>query len=119
MNTGQENKILDAAKEQFAAMCLARGITEPDTRALWELACTYGSLKKSGQIIRGIEELLTKIGSTSMIALTLLLFGCTEARTADRPTAERVFDTEAGYICFLVRDEAGKAVGGNCLKEER
>lgn len=47
----------------------------------------------------------------------LLLLGCAKVRAEGRPTAERVFTTEANYVCFLVRDETGKAVGGNCLAE--
>ena len=49
--------------------------------------------------------------------LAVVQSGCGTAKSSDRAKAERVFMDQAGYVCFLVRDENGQAVGGNCLKE--
>lgn len=47
----------------------------------------------------------------------VMVNSCGQATSQDRARAERVFNDQAGYTCFLVRDEAGKAVGGNCLRD--
>lgn len=48
----------------------------------------------------------------------LWLGGCQMAKAGHTPRAETVFIDQAGYRCFLVRDEDGKAVGGNCVRED-
>lgn len=57
----------------------------------------------------------------SLIALAFALFvlmtGCAPARAGKNPSAERVFTDQAGYTCFLIRDDEGKGVGGGCIKE--
>lgn len=50
--------------------------------------------------------------------LFAIVAGCSNARSSGQPYAERVFTDQAGYVCFVVRDEEAKAVGGNCLREE-
>jgi uncharacterized protein YceK len=49
--------------------------------------------------------------------LMILISGCGSAKSADRPKAERVFTDQSGYTCFIIRDENGTAVGGNCVKD--
>lgn len=55
--------------------------------------------------------------TVGVVVVGALLFslGCAKVRAEGRPTAERVFSTESGYTCFIIRDESGKAVGGNCV----
>ena len=45
------------------------------------------------------------------------IISCAKVQASNNPSAERVFTTEAGYVCFLIRDDEGKGVGGACLKE--
>jgi hypothetical protein len=52
-----------------------------------------------------------------LLILISLFPACGTAKSADRPRAERVFVDQAGYVCFIIRDENGTAVGGNCIKE--
>lgn len=61
----------------------------------------------------GTKRILT----VGIVVTGALLFslGCAKVRAEGRPTAERVFSTESGYTCFIIRDESGKAVGGNCV----
>lgn len=59
----------------------------------------------------------TLINLLSLALLACSLSSCANAQSSDRPTAERVFTTEVGYVCFIVRDEQGKGVGGNCVKD--
>lgn len=61
------------------------------------------------------NELRNLILGSMFVAVALA--GCSDARSGGRPEAERVFVADAGYTCFLVRDENGVAVGGNCLRD--
>ena len=54
---------------------------------------------------------------TAILLISFLINGCANANSSDRPTAERVFTTESGYVCFIIRDETGKGIGGNCLRD--
>ena len=49
--------------------------------------------------------------------ILLIVLSCGKANSSDRAKAERVFTDQAGYTCFIIRDESGQAVGGNCLKD--
>ena len=59
-----------------------------------------------------MRNLLASLG-----VVVLLASGCSQLHAEGRPTAERVYSTEANYTCFIVRDETGKAVGGNCVAD--
>jgi hypothetical protein len=62
---------------------------------------------------------VTKLYILLTLCLIILSFfsGCSKLHAGNGPSAERVFTTEAGYTCFLIRDDEGKGVGGNCTKE--
>lgn len=51
------------------------------------------------------------------LAVILFCVGCSNARGGNGPSAERVFSSETGFTCFLIRDDEGKGVGGNCVKD--
>ena len=44
-----------------------------------------------------------------------LLSSCAPAKGSGMARAERVPSDQSDYVCFIVRDEDGKAVGGNCV----
>lgn len=50
-------------------------------------------------------------------SIFIMIASCGKAKSSDRAKAERTFIDQAGYTCFIIRDEDGKAVGGNCLKD--
>lgn len=53
-----------------------------------------------------------------LTAVLIFLSACgTKAKAGDQARAERVAVDQAGYTCFVIRDENGRAVGGNCVKE--
>ncbi len=47
----------------------------------------------------------------------LLLVGCAKAQSSSR-RAEEIPSPRSGYTCFVILDEDGKAVGGNCVRTE-
>jgi hypothetical protein len=51
------------------------------------------------------------------ICISLSISACAKVQASNNPSAERVFTTEPGYVCFLIRDDEGKGVGGSCHKE--
>lgn len=52
-----------------------------------------------------------------IITIAIFQSGCGKANSSDRASADRVFTDQAGFTCFIIRDENGTAVGGNCIKE--
>lgn len=62
------------------------------------------------------EEMKTILGIMGILGI--VLSGCAKVQASNHPSAERVFTTEAGYVCFLIRDDEGKGVGGSCHKED-
>lgn len=77
--------------------------------------------KRNRKIVMGIllsESAIVRY----LISLTGLIYifsasACGKVNATDQSQAERVYTTQAGYTCFIIRDEEGKAVGGNCLKD--
>jgi hypothetical protein len=63
------------------------------------------------------EAVMKKDKVLLMLVVIVGLLACGKVKSSDRAKAERVFTDQAGYTCFIVRDEDGKAVGGNCIKE--
>ena len=54
---------------------------------------------------------------TLLFLCCLALSACGVAKSSDRARAERVFTDQAGFVCFIIRSEDGKAIGGNCVRE--
>jgi hypothetical protein len=52
-----------------------------------------------------------------MIGCLLILSACGKVKAGQGARAERVFTDQAGYTCFIVYNDDGEGVGGNCLKE--
>jgi hypothetical protein len=94
-----------------------------DVDRLWRMAFHCGRMT---QVYEGKKEfnafqkrLSKKLGIelTGAALLVSLLVGCSDAKSSGRPQAERIFTDQPGYVCFVVRDEDGRAVGGNCVRE--
>jgi hypothetical protein len=52
-----------------------------------------------------------------LMAVALACSGCSKANGGAGPSAERVYTSQPGFVCFLIRDETGKGVGGGCANE--
>jgi len=91
------------------------------------LRCAFRSSSVAARAFDGATAVgdVAVMMTSSLLRMGLSLFctmalaaGCAKVRAGDGPSAERVFSTDVGFTCFLVRDETGKAVGGNCVKDD-
>jgi hypothetical protein len=62
-------------------------------------------------------RILLLLGNTVLLSISIIFNACGSAKSAEAPQAERVYTDQAGYTCFIIRDENGTAVGGNCIKD--
>lgn len=127
--TDSDKRIADIAKigegkALFTATLRRFNVPEEESDALWEVAFTAGRVTEQHHTESALREMGSKMIQTVRenwpkvpAILLLLLVGCGNARAGRAPGAERVFTTEPGYTCFLIRDDEGKGVGGNCVKE--
>jgi hypothetical protein len=59
-----------------------------------------------------------RLNKTLLIGiLTMTALGSCGKANSDSTHAETVMSPRAGYTCFVIRDNDGKAVGGNCVKD--
>lgn len=114
-----EYETVSAARRVFFKQAMQRGeLSYEDAEKLWKVAFDSGALSQMNKGMKDLKATAAKMGiMLPPIVLALLLVGCADARSSGRPQAERVFMDQAGYVCFLVRDEDGRAAGGNCVKE--
>ena len=107
-------------KDLFVRKLQQAGFELKSAVELWEVAYLAGGMDATEKAQGMFEVLRQKIRDLRLplTPLVLLLVGCADARSSGRPEAERVFTDQPGYACFLVRDEDGRAVGGNCVREE-
>ena len=52
-----------------------------------------------------------------LIVLLLVVLNSCGAAKSDSTHAEVIPSPLAGYTCFAVKDDTGKTVGGNCVKD--
>jgi hypothetical protein len=52
-----------------------------------------------------------------IVLLALSLSACGKVKAGPGARAERVFVDQAGYTCFIIFNDDGDALGGNCLRE--
>jgi hypothetical protein len=74
--------------------------------------------------IKAFKEILfSKIALTRyLISITSILYiltasACGKVKAGPGARAERVFMDQAGYTCFIIYNDDGDAVGGNCVKD--
>ena len=82
---------------------------------LWDVAYLAGQLVGQQQAMDSFKKHVSK--GLILLILLLPLQGCSKVTAAGNPRAERVGTTEAGYVCFIIRDENGVGVGGNCVAD--
>ncbi len=51
------------------------------------------------------------------IIIQFIASSCGTAKAVNTKYAEGIQSNIPGYQCFLIYDETGKAIGGNCVKE--
>jgi hypothetical protein len=58
------------------------------------------------------------IAMTGLSILVQFVFAsCGTAKAVNSSYAESIQSNRSGYTCFLIRNESGVGVGGNCLKD--
>lgn len=62
------------------------------------------------------RRFLLHLLSFTVPGLLMMLYSCSKI-VASSSRAETVFVAKPGYVCFIVRDDDGKGVGGNCVRE--
>jgi hypothetical protein len=116
-----EYETVSKGRTVFFKLALKRGeLSYEDAEKLWKMAFDCGVLSQMNKGMKDFRATARALGiklPAIGLALMLLIGGCAKAHSGGRPEAERVFMDQAGYVCFLVRDEDGKGVGGNCVRE--
>lgn len=114
----------DSARALFKRTMSKLGFTESMGEDMFRLAFEIGEFTGMLNAIDKVHDLreqhaiLEAAKRLPIMAIAIcLLIGCADARSGNNPSAERVFTSETGYVCFLIRDDEGKGVGGNCVKE--
>jgi hypothetical protein len=51
------------------------------------------------------------------VLVQLVVSSCGQVKAVNTKYAEAIQSNMPGYQCFLIYDETGRAVGGNCVKE--
>ncbi|HAR41166.1 MAG TPA: hypothetical protein DCS07_00790 [Bdellovibrionales bacterium] len=78
------------------------------------------SLRPETLLLGATTHSPASIGVVAQIAAALFflaLTGCAQSQGGSSPTAELIASPLSGYSCFAIRDDAGKVVAGNCVKE--
>ncbi len=57
------------------------------------------------------------INFLSLIIVLGILLACGKANSGGNQV-EVILPNISGYVCFLIKDPSGTAVGGNCLKND-
>lgn len=118
MITKTEMEILRRGKNQFYEVLDRYKVPVDMQVMLWDTAFRAGRLVEHDSSFDSLKKFVEDTKKIFFsVFLILLLPSCAKLHAEGRPTAERVFSTEANYVCFIVRDETGKAVGGNCLAD--
>lgn len=117
MNEEEIKKTLTLTGETFLRKLRDLGASPEMAKSLWEIAFGAGRIAQAAREAARVDELIEKLRNPLIGLLLLSLASCSDAKSGGRPEAERVFTGQPGYVCFLVRDEDGRAVGGNCVKE--
>jgi hypothetical protein len=52
-----------------------------------------------------------------LLGIALAESGCGGAKADSGASAELLMSPRAGYTCFVIKNGAGDAVGGNCVKD--
>ncbi len=116
-----EYETVSKARTVFFRNAMRHGqMSYEDAEQLWKIAFDCGKLAQMNKGMKDFRATALALGiklPPLVVGLALLLVGCADARSSGRPQAERVFMDQAGYACFLVRDEDGRAIGGNCVRE--
>lgn len=120
----QAHAAIKETNEMFVQVLMKRGFSSEDAITLWEMSFSAGAWygffrcrRALNPFLEGVGEVKEALKKIFPFAFFLFVVGCSDARSSGRPEAERVFTTQAGYVCFLVRDEDGRAVGGNCVRD--
>ena len=123
MTRDEEVEMLKRGVQTFFSHCARHGMSQKNAQDLWEIAFMAGELKRGDKAMRDMEQFAKDVREIFTRRVTLfllplfLLVGCSKAVSSGKPSVERVFTTESNYVCFLIRDEAGKAAGGNCVRD--
>jgi hypothetical protein len=115
MKTTFQKKIDDAAKQAGSLSALSRksGIS---LRTLQDWKAGRRTPRDYAQ--SGIIEALKRAAkSAAIIAILILASSCGQSSASSGARAEVVIAPLSGYQCFVIRDENGAAVGGNCVRE--
>lgn len=116
--TEKEDETIKRAFNTFMVGMKRQGMDYETAERFWGIAFTAGKIAYTYKAEENNKKSWKKIFGCIGCGVVMTFFiGCGVARSGDRPSTERVLVTDPGTVCYLFRDESGKAVGGSCVRD--